>query len=418
MCHLRKALTELRQFRAHQRGTVGIMFALASVPMILAAGAGLDMIRANHVRTKLQVAIDAGALAAAATRHLSEEERIQQAKTMFHINFDDPFIAGLPDVVINKHSVEMSARAIMPTAFMRLAGIDTMQLSTRTTVNLPTSKNAEIALVLDYSGSMNERSGGKVKYVAMREAAINLVRGLTENDDGRVRFGLVPFSHHVRVTLPSSFVNGARTSGNWTGCTQDRMFPHNTNASTPGGNPASKWGHDFAPQHANRGCGGYAPRNLTVRPISDDHEGVIGQLQSMRPYAWTHIALGFSFAWHLLSPGAPFTDVEAYDDEETEKIIVLLTDGRQTEPAFGPGGRRNVRNGERNLERLCDNAKAKDITVVTVAFDLDDMGTTQRLRRCSTDPDKHFFIAEDDAQLSKAFDAIRVQLQQAIYLSR
>ena len=35
---------------------------------------------------------------------------------------------------------------------------------------------------------------------------------------------------------------------------------------------------------------------------------------------------------------------------ETQKFMVVLTDGAQTEPAFGPGSTRTVAQGEANLE--------------------------------------------------------------------
>jgi hypothetical protein len=52
----------------------------------------------------------------------------------------------------------------------------------------------------------------------------------------------------------------------------------------------------------------------------------------------------------------------------------------QTEPAFGSGSTRTVAQGEANLEALCTNVKAKGITVITIAYDLDDNATTKRLK--------------------------------------
>ncbi len=138
----------------------------------------------------------------------------------------------------------------------------------------------------------------------------------------------------------------------------------------------------------------------------------------MLPYAWTHIALGFEFAWNLLSQNAPFTDVAPDGDDDTMKVIVLLTDGRQTEPSFGPGNSRNVAQGENNLETLCENAKASGIRVITVAFDLQHQNTEDRLKGCATDPDKDFFIADDGAELANTFEAIKSELQQAIYIAK
>jgi hypothetical protein len=96
---------------------------------------------------------------------------------------------------------------------------------------------------------------------------------------------------------------------------------------------------------------------------------------------------------------------------------VVLTDGRQTEPAFGDGVR-NVTQGERNLEAICNNAKASGITIITVAFDLRDSSTRSRLHDCSSDPDRNFFIAEDSGDLADAFEEIRRQISAQVFISR
>jgi hypothetical protein len=153
--------------------------------------------------------------------------------------------------------------------------------------------------------------------------------------------------------------------------------------------------------------------------LTNDFGAVTDQLDVMRPYEWTHIALGAEFGWHVLSPNAPFTGGSSYSDKGTQKVMVLLTDGLQTEPAYGPGnGKRSVGNGERNLETICAGMKKDDITIVTVAFDLHDTATRRRLRNCATDPDKNFFVAEDDEDIAQAFEEIKSQIAAKIYISK
>ncbi len=409
------------RFRAGTSGNVAIIFALSAVPMLLAAGAALDFVQATNKQAQLQAAIDAGALAAAATPDLSDSERVDLANSVFASNF----AAGsgsqaTTNVIIADGAVSMSADLAVPTAFMRVAGLGSMDIASSVTVNIPEPKKAEIALALDYSWSMHSYAGSKRKYAAMRDAAIEMVEDLTDGAAAdRVKFGLVPFSHHVQVTLPGKYVVGQDPASDWTGCTQDRMYPHNTTAATPDvDDDTTKWGQPHSDRPNAQGCGAYVPNSLVVRPISDDHGQVVEQLNEMFPYSYTHISLAFEFAWHLLTPNAPFTDVAPMSDDETMKVIVLLTDGRQTEYAFGPGGSRNPAKGEENLEALCENAKSGGIRVITVAFDLQHSATEDRLRNCATDPDKDFFIADDGAELSNTFDTIKAELKQAIYISK
>ena len=411
------------RFRRDMAGSVGLMFALAAVPVFLAAGVAVDYARAAQVKARVQAAVDAGALAASASRSLSESARKELALNTFEQNFGVESMAELgvaPSVDIVNGNVSMSASFDYPTSFMRIAGIDSMDLGASVSVAIPEEKGAEIALVLDYSQSMTDKAGSKVKYIAMREAASKLVDDLTEKGtNDKVKFGLVPFSHHVYASLPGDYVVGQKAGTTWTGCTQDRKYPYNQTDATPDPkNDDTKWGQPQAPEHVKYGCSSYAPNNLVVKPVGTDVAGVKKQLADMKPYMYTHIALGFEFGWHLLSPNAPFTGVAPYGDSKTAKVIVLLTDGEQTEPGFGSGGKRNVASAEKNLEQLCENAKGKGVRVITVAFNLDDTATRKRLQACASDPDKDFFVADDNKDLAQAFDTIKGQLAAAIHITK
>jgi hypothetical protein len=293
-----------------------------------------------------------------------------------------------------------------------------MKLSVGTEISVPESKNAEIALVLDYSLSMEEIIAGGVKYVAMKNAAKDLISDLEAANPDKVKFGLVPFSHHVYGTLPKSYILGATGSGDWTGCTQDRKYPYNLSDATPTSDDDTKWGQPQAPEHIDSGCSGYASKNLVMKPLTNDFTGLKSRLDIMRPYSWTHIAVGVEFGFHMLSNNAPFEEGVSYDDDETQKFMVVLTDGAQKEPAFGPGGIRTVPQGKANLETLCTNAKIAGITMITIAYDLDDNDTVTRLKNCATDPDTNFFVATSAAAVAGAFDNIKTLITAQVFVSK
>lgn len=423
----------LKLFRADARGTVAIIAGLSFVPMLGAAGAAIDMIRAANVRTQLQNALDAGALAAATSRTLSPKERTALAEAAFAKNWPNATNLGFPATpkfIVNGDSVEGSADVQVPMTIMKVVGIDSLDVNGTVKVSIPQGKKAEIVLVLDYSGSMKWTAGGKVKYEAMRDAAKKLVGDLKGLGPNRAKIGLVPFSHHVWVTLPTAHVKGQSGGGSWTGCTQDRPYPANLSDAAPTASDATKWGWPQAEpppgDDPHGGCGAYKPNDLIVRPLTDDFASLTEQLDDMRPYAYTHIALGTEFGWHLLSPNSPFEgDVAAYGDKTTEKFLVVLTDGAQTERAFGPGKVRDVAQGEKNLVALCANIKERGITLMTVAFNLKDDDdpaaaekTKKRLRGCATDAKKNYFEAESSDQLAAAFDSITNQITALAYLSK
>ncbi len=60
-----------------------------------------------------------------------------------------------------------------------------MGIDAETEITVPDEQKAEVALVLDYSGSMTEISGGQVKYVAMKNAAKKLITDLETTTKAR-----------------------------------------------------------------------------------------------------------------------------------------------------------------------------------------------------------------------------------------
>ena len=410
-----------KSFLRDSAGNIAVMYALVALPLFLAAGAAIDMARFNSAQTHLQSSIDAGALAAAGSNLKTDSARIAAAKAMFDANIAHGAAAGYPvtaNFKIVDGVVKSDATVKLPMAFMQLAGIKTMDAVSNAEVGLAKDKKAEIVMVLDYSGSMGEVSGKEIKYVAMKNAATALINDLAASASDKVKFGLVPFSHHVYTTLPKAHVLGATGTGSWTGCTQDRKFPFNITAATPSASAGSKWKQAQAPEHLDWGCKGYVDNNLKTVDLTDKFKTVTNQLAIMKPYAWTHIAVGVEFGYHMLSPNAPYTLGASFKDGDTEKFMVVLTDGMQTEPGFGTGAIRTVAQGETNLESLCTSAKKDGITIITMAFDLDDSTTRKRLKNCSTDPDKHFFIANDEADLAKAFEAVKQAVTAEVYLSK
>jgi Flp pilus assembly protein TadG len=415
----------LRRFKADQSGNAAMVLAISAVPMVLAAGAAIDFGRYSTVQSHLQASLDAGALGGAAVEDATDAAREQYAKDLFIADMAQGPGAGMPVTytfkVVNKAMVA-SANLDVPMSFMSVAGITKLTAVGKNQVAIGQGKKAEIALVLDYSGSMGDAIKGQTKYVAMKIAATKLVDDLAKDQPKNVKFALAPFSHQVYATLPGSYVVGQ--SGTWTGCTADRQYPFNLSDSTPVASDASKFGQAMAPDHAAWGCNGYkgdgngyAKHGLVVRPLTDNFTSITNQLNAMTPYAYTHIALGVEFGYHLLSPNQPFDEGKPYTEKTTEKFMVVLTDGMQTEPAFGPSGR-SVAQGEKNLEALCSSAKSNGIHMITMAFDIDDSSTRQRLKNCATDPALDFFVLSDTADLTHAFDAIKQSITAQVFLSK
>jgi Flp pilus assembly protein TadG len=411
----------VKNFGICQKGSIAVFYAISAIPIFVATGSAIDYVRYLANTTELQAALDSAALAAAATPEATDAERLALAEATFVRNLEGGALSGetiTRSFDIEDDTVVAAADMDMATSLMQFANINSMKLSVGAEIAVPGDKKAEIALVLDFSGSMNESISGGVKYVAMREAAKNLISDLEAANPEKVEFALVPFSHHVYGTFRKSDILGQSGIGTWEGCTQDRKYPFNLTDDEPTADNNSKWGQPQAPEHASSGCSGYPSNNLVMQSLSNDFDDLRTRLDEMTPYAWTHIALGVEFGFHMLSDSEVFEGGVSYDNEETQKFMVVLTDGAQTEPAFGPGSARTVAQGESNLETLCTNAKTAGITMITIAYDLDDNATTTRLRNCASDPDKNFFVATNAAAVAGAFESIKTLITAQVFISK
>jgi Flp pilus assembly protein TadG len=159
----------LMRFRKDARGNTLAMVAAAIFPMIAFIGSGMDMSRAYLVKTRMQQACDAGALAgrkAMAGTTLSNTDK-ETAMNFFRFNFPDGTMATDPMTVDttegpNKitigldvnNQVGMTATAVMPNMLMQVFGYDTQTIK----VSCKAEEyyvNTDVMLVLDTTGSMN-----------------------------------------------------------------------------------------------------------------------------------------------------------------------------------------------------------------------------------------------------------------------
>lgn len=415
-----KMTAYFRRFLLNRSGATAIVFALTLLPVIAVVAGGVDFSRSLNVKTKMQSALDSALLAAATMLGATNAERLAHANDVFDANMKD---GGTGDVaraqisISDQGTITGTANASVPTTLLGIIGMDAVDVGAKSEVRLASGIEAEIVFVLDYSGSMDSRG----KYQAARKASTDLINLLSnEGRNSKVKFGLVPFSKHVYGSMPTDYIVDEAPGGTWTNCTMDRKWPFNTQDDTPlSSNDDTKWGMTNPRGRGNPydECNSYARKHLVIAPLTNNHAAIKSQLSAMRPLGWTHISLGLSFGWHLISPNPPFAQAVPYDKEDHLKAIVLLTDGRQTSNAWGRSDSSSVRNGEENLEDLCKGIKDKDVLLVTVAFDLRDNATKKRLRNCATS-EAYAFDADTNAELSVAFGQIAQQFVKHTYLSR
>lgn len=282
-------------FVRSDRGNVAMIFGLAVVPLVIATGAALDYSRAASWQTRLQSATDATVLSLCQepTTTSAADLRTKALKTVQAYVPEGPVSIQDLTVTDSPRTVTLTSKMTYPTAFMKIAGQDKVDVSVLARCTAQETY-FEIALVLDTTGSMaNADPAGVTKMAAVKTAATNFVNYMytTGALPGHVRMSLVPFAASVAVdpaanknaswldtqaksTWHWQNVTGAAAEGfsnrlqvfnklktlnplwDWAGCLESLPYPLNTRDDAPSAaNPDSLFLPMFAPDEVgNKTC--------------------------------------------------------------------------------------------------------------------------------------------------------------------
>lgn len=248
-------------FLAHTGGAVALIFGLTVIPLIGFAGGAIDYANAYRMRSKLQDALDAAALAAG--REIDMGGSVGDAKASANQVLEANLGADVPpytktfDIDASAGTVVASAQMHVDTYLLGVLGQTYFDVEVESTVRLPRGK-VEVALVLDNSGSM---AGSKIR--DLRDAATRLTEVLFLNSRGEdwVKIGLVPFAgsvnigsgnanklwmdtegrssaHYENLDIDASsgvtrFDLYEQMSTNWAGCVEVRPSPYDVTDAPP-----------------------------------------------------------------------------------------------------------------------------------------------------------------------------------------
>ncbi len=213
MIGLNKAL---RSFSSDRRGNVAIIFALTAIPAMLITGIGVDYAKALSVRSKLQNAADAAALAGANPVLVSDGEKVLAANSAFNSNAKDLLgrMSVGHEVAINDGVVTVTTSANVPAAFMSLlpfvgdgspqaAVASSFPVSTTSSASAKSNRTMEVSMMLDVTGSMAGQKLEDLKFAA--KDLMNIVMAV---DDSKTRVALVPFADRVNAGIYTPVVTG------------------------------------------------------------------------------------------------------------------------------------------------------------------------------------------------------------------
>lgn len=386
-------------------------------------------------------------------------------------------------------SVQVTISGNVDTTFMSVAGVTTMPVHTHTEV-VKGEKSIELIMVLDNTGSMGwsgkmtalkSAAHTLVDHLFGDEAQSQFVKVGLVPFAAAVNIGSDKLSSGwIDTTAQSSlagedFQPGVNvldlytqiTNRSWNGCVRARPSPLDVQDSEPNASfPNTLWVPYFAPDgpdfwgYANRYAwdgsyggsyynydarqryiGKYSSLTLStweddgpdfncrtpeVTPLNNTKATIETAIDDMVTEGSTVIPAGLAWGWRLISPEEPFSEGVAYDDSDTVKAMILLTDGRNdvggglsnhnnsyySAYGFATSGHLGSTSGNQSesvlddkTETLCTSIKAAGIRLYTITFKLNDGPIKDLMRDCASSPSMYYDSPDND-ELTVVFEDI------------
>ena len=391
------------------------------LPILLGvAGIAIDMGNMYMTHTKLQAAVDAGALAGSLELpydpDLSKGVVEQAVNDMVATNMDSAVVTSVV-AGTEVRSVKVTAQAEVRMLLMEILGMadKTVQASAMAGFN-----KLEVVFVIDNSGSMKGTPIDMVKQASAELTDLLIPDGATPD----TKVGLVPFRGKVRI--------GEGVEGFEAGCVN------------VDGTKNEGIHEDFMDEYW--ALSSYYRKYITldtcsdmplVQPLTQNKSTIISAINTQTATgasSGTVIPEGIKWARHVLTSAAPYT--QGGDKQDFRKIMILLTDGDTedgecggtyratyrpnnywTNAYFGMGDDTSHCNdgGVLNADMLAEAQLAKDegIEIFTIRFgtsDTVDVNLMKTVASSKAGTNDHYFDAPSVYDIPDVFRQIGKQL--------
>lgn len=429
-----------KRFVADRSGNVAIIIAFALIPMIIVAGGATDIARHEAYRVQLQDGVDRAVLAAASltqTRSIPQtvEDYLQMLPYIKEVKLDISH-----RTLTNERQVSVTAQYDMKTAFLPLIGIDSIGLVASATA-VERRKNIEISLMLDISGSMRfrEPSNAPTRISLLRPAARNFIDALvTPATAAYTSVSIVPYAGSVNPgAMVFDYLN-IRRQHDYSSCpdfalndygvgmipfNQRSQVPHFTNSHQGVNEPGLEW--SWCPHEAT-----------AITYLSNNANVLKAKIDGMRMHDGTGTAIAMNWGMLLLEPSvrpmmrqastagmipAQFANRPSdFNDPDTLKVIVLMTDGDITQqyrprtyefprtPAVNNYEAQSRNSARDKMYAVCDRAKQNGVVVFTIGFQLTSAGKTE-MRNCASSVNHFYDVSGLD--IASAFSSVASSIQ-------
>ncbi|BCH60443.1 hypothetical protein RvVAR0630_30670 [Agrobacterium vitis] len=450
------------KFIVDDNGNFAIMSAILMMPLLLAVGAALDYSSSRDHRNDIQVISDSAILAAASSYSSSSGVDALAAGIDSYLASDtaDQGANDVDSATVPKRlsgpTLSADGKEIcvvvgegVPTSFMQLAGVKTVNVSVKSCAALPGNIDLEVSLVLDVSSSMIEEG----RFVPMQTAVKSFLTSFANDATvaKRSKIAIAPFSSRFNIGLthkdwlkayggnaavpsrwtdPKSYYKDSKysfsqwidnvttlayTSSNyyWIGCVEPRAdveMKDNGAIGTYGLSDAPPSTEAFVAQDSNSGSStSFCPPPIVS--LTSSFSTLQSAIANMTSEGSTRLDAGMLAGWYTLSPkwrsawggGTAPADYS----EKVKKVIVFMTDGEMnvkfgsTDPAKSSTEKldwicdknrtKSCNDTATNaLLTTCDSIKSNNIEIYAISYSSE--ADVQNLQTCSSGT-KYYFSA-------------------------
>ncbi|WP_397543489.1 pilus assembly protein TadG-related protein [Roseovarius salis] len=356
----------LQRFADEDDGAAVILTLFCFIAMVLMAGLGIDTMRHEMERTRLQATLDSAVLAGAGAprgtsvtdiKGIVEDYFGKQGMASYLHAIDTDGQGGDDDIVTSLNSTRVYAEASMSidTYLMKLSGVETLSAAGKSEAQVRQPK-LEIVLVLDVSGSMYG-----TKLANLKSAAKEFVSTiLGSSASGNTVISVVPFSWSATPSWTVFDTLAVDRTHNYSTCLKFKDNDYNHATLTSGASSLSEgipvdhmiytsvYGTFDNLNDAWRSC--YTDDYMEILPYSISESALHAKIDSLQANGNTSGHQGINWGSALLDPtfrkvsgnlitsgeiDSSLTNVPAdYDEPETLKVVVMMGDGANTTSYF------------------------------------------------------------------------------------
>ena len=189
----------------------------------------------------------------------------------------------------------------------------------------------------------------------------------------------------------------------WNGCVEDRG-----NSSTP--DTVNNYDTNVSSTSVSINSSLYPAEQYGACPqavmgLNYNWSSMTSLVNAMSPNGNTNQAIGLQLGWLSLVGGGPFTAPALDPNYQYQQIIILLTDGLNTQDRWYT----SQSSIDSRQQLTCDNIKASGITLYTIQVNTGGDPTSTLLQNCASSSDKFYLLTQAN-QITATFQAIGTNL--------